>query len=130
MGKYTAIESEFIRERIKETRWENREYIDMLCLIAALMAKSGPGSFAEGMRYHMYQKDWPVECECIRLELEEGRTVSADEFRATKEPRQEEYRRREEKERRHRDKEEKEARRVEERERLDWGGDRGKDREV
>ena len=72
MGRYTAIESQFIRDRIKETRWKDRSYISRLCLIADLMGKSGSSSFAEGMPYYMCQKDWPVECECIRLELEEG----------------------------------------------------------
>jgi hypothetical protein len=120
MGTYTEIQSQFIRDRTKETRWKDRSYISLLCLIADLLGKSGSGSFAEGMPYHMYQQDWPVECECIRLELEEGRTVSADEFRARKEPLQEEYRRREEEEKRRVEREEAEARRLEELEREDW----------
>jgi hypothetical protein len=77
---------------MKESRWKKRSYIYMLCLIADLMAKFGSGSFAQGMPYYLYQRDYPVECECIRQELDEGRTVSADEFRAMKEARREEDR--------------------------------------
>lgn len=57
MGRYTEIQSEFIRDRIKEMRWKDRSYINMLCPIAEFMTKSGSGSFVEGMPYHLYQHD-------------------------------------------------------------------------
>ncbi len=80
---YGSIKTQFVRDRLKETKWEDRGYIDILMhlenRVALSMRKQSPG-WAGGMMYALMCKDYPVEYKCIRREMEEGIRTSLDEF--------------------------------------------------
>jgi len=80
---YDDIRTQFVRDRLKETKWENRSYINILMhledSVALSMRKKSPGP-AGGMMYALMSKDYPVEYKCIRREMEEGVHTSFDEF--------------------------------------------------
>jgi len=78
-----SIKTQFVRDRLKETKWENRSYIDILMHledgIELSMRGKSPG-WAGGMMYAKMRKDCPVEYECIRREMREGISTSFDEY--------------------------------------------------
>lgn len=80
---YDSIRTQFVRDRLKETKFEDRGYIDVLMhledSVALSMRKQSPGP-AGGMMYALMSKDYPVEYECIRREMKEGIRTSFDEF--------------------------------------------------
>ena len=80
---YDDIRTQFVRDRLKETKWEDRGYIDVLMhledSVALSMRGKSPG-WAGGMMYALMSKDYPVEYKCIRREMEEGIRTSFDEF--------------------------------------------------
>ena len=80
---YGDIRTQFVRDRLRETKWEDRGYIDILMhlenRVALSMRKQSPG-WAGGMMYALMCKDYPVEYKCIRREMEEGIRTSFDEF--------------------------------------------------
>lgn len=80
---YGSIKTQFVRDRLRETKWEDRGYIDILMhlenSVALSMRKQSPG-WAGGMMYALMCKDYPVEYKCIRREMEEGIRTSFDEF--------------------------------------------------
>ncbi len=80
---YGDIRTQFVRDRLKETKWENRGYIDVLMhledSVALSMRGKSPG-WAGGMMYALMSKDYPVEYNCIRREMTEGTHTSFDEF--------------------------------------------------
>ena len=80
---YGSIKTQFVRDRLKETKWEDRGYIDILMhlenRVALSMRKQSPG-WAGGMMYALMCKDYPVEYKCIRREMEAGIRTSFDEF--------------------------------------------------
>ena len=80
---YGDIRTKFVRDRLKETKWENRSYINILMhledSVALSMRKKSPGP-AGGMMYALMSKDYPVEYKCIRREMTEGTRTSFDEF--------------------------------------------------
>lgn len=77
------IRTQFVRDRVKETSFDDREYIHDLYLIEKL--QSGRSL---GLAFHMsggVQKlygRYPAEAECIRLEMKEGRYIDAAGFTA------------------------------------------------
>ncbi len=80
---YGSIKTQFVRDRLKETKWEDRGYIDILMhlerSIELSMRKQSPGP-AGGMMYALMRKDYPVEYKCIKREMTEGIRTSFDEF--------------------------------------------------
>ena len=80
---YGDIRTKFVRDRLKETKWEDRGYIDVLMhledSVALSMRKKSPGP-AGGMMYSLMRKDYPVEYECIKREMTEELRTSFDEF--------------------------------------------------
>jgi hypothetical protein len=80
---YDDIRTQFVRDRLKETKWEDRGYIDVLMhledSVALSMRGKSPG-WAGGMMYALMSKDYPVEYKCIRREMTEGTRTSFDEF--------------------------------------------------
>jgi len=82
-SNYGDIRTQFVRDRLKETKWGNRGYIDVLMhledSVALSMRKQSPGP-AGGMMYALMSKDYPVEYKCIRREMTEGIYTSFDEF--------------------------------------------------
>ncbi|HHT72941.1 MAG TPA: hypothetical protein GX008_04420 [Firmicutes bacterium] len=74
------IATEFVRDRLKETEWENRRYIADLCLLESIMKRRGPSSAVEAMFFKGLQSVYPVEYECIKKELTSGERTSQEEF--------------------------------------------------
>ena len=61
---YKNIKSEFIKNKIKETSWKDREYIDDLIQIENFILRGGPNSMAGGYLYHnlkiSYRREWEI----------------------------------------------------------------------
>ena len=66
---YKNIKSEFIKNKIKETPWEAREYIDDLIKIEDFILRGGPHSMAGGYLYHHIKNKYHQEWEIIYKEL-------------------------------------------------------------
>ena len=104
MSSYTEAKTQFIRDRIKETAFGERQYIHQLLWLERIIFRGGPTQWAEGMAYGKMKKDYPLEAEAIGRELQEGKQTTTEEFRAWQEKRRrdsgierEEWRRFEEK---------------------------------
>ncbi|MEA4882749.1 MAG: hypothetical protein VB144_03630 [Clostridia bacterium] len=80
---FTGIRTQFVRDRLKETKWENRGYIGILMHLedAAEITKQGRSwGWSGAMLYGRMKNDYPVEYDCIRREVEQGILTSPDEF--------------------------------------------------
>lgn len=59
---YDTIQSPYIRERLKQTKWEDRGYIRALCeLRAYLRLRSGPGGYAGALVFGSLKQKYPEE---------------------------------------------------------------------
>ena len=70
---------EVCRDRFAETPWAFREYIKNLQGLEEIIS-SGGESFAEAMYYNRLKSKYPVEAECIKLELDSGIYTDPEEF--------------------------------------------------
>lgn len=66
---YKNIKSEFIKNKIKKTPWEAREYIDDLIKIEERALGKGGGGLASGYITVHLKKTYPKEWEIIYKEL-------------------------------------------------------------
>lgn len=81
------IRTRFVRDRLQETRWENRGYIYALMDLEEDMRLSVIGKssgWSAGMKFGLIRKDYPVECECIRREMKDKVFTSPEEFHSMK----------------------------------------------
>lgn len=76
-----GIRTQFVRDRLKETRWGRRGYIECLKLLEKWHAAGGHRGFAAGMWYSAMKRDYPVEDRCIKREIQEGVYTPPEEFR-------------------------------------------------
>lgn len=74
------IMTQFVRDRIKETNWENRFYIADLYKLERFVLNGGPHSMAEALHRKWLTENYPVEHECIRKELQKGEKTGLDEY--------------------------------------------------
>lgn len=77
------IRTRFVRDRLQETRWENRGYIYALMDLEEDMRLSMIGKssgWSAGMKFGRIRKDYPVECECITREMKHKMFTSPEEF--------------------------------------------------
>ncbi len=81
IGMYDEIITEFVRDRIKETSWKDREYISSLQRIERTLWWGGPKQFGEAMSYGNAKSAHPVEWECIKKEIQDGIRTTSEEFR-------------------------------------------------
>ena len=80
---WSNIKTQFVRDRMKETKWEDRQYIGALMTLEerveqGMLGKS-PG-WAAAMLQGRRAAEYPVEYACIEREMTEGITTSYDEF--------------------------------------------------
>jgi len=68
MGPYTNIKSNYIKQKIKETSWENRKYIRMLKLIEKYITVGVVGA-GSGYMIHDFKNKHPEDYEAIWKEL-------------------------------------------------------------
>jgi hypothetical protein len=91
MSDYTEAKTQFIRDRIKETAFHERQYIGRLLWLEDIIYRGGPAhQWAENMAYHAMTHDYPLEAEAITRELQEGNLTTTEEFRALQEKRRRE----------------------------------------
>lgn len=80
---FTGIKTQFVRDRLKETKWENRGYIDILMHLedAVEITKQGRSwGWSGAMLWGRMRHDYPVEYDCIRHEMEQGILTPPEEF--------------------------------------------------
>ncbi|MBM4463834.1 MAG: hypothetical protein FJ012_11025 [Chloroflexi bacterium] len=87
MSNFDEAKTQFIRDRIKETAFHERQYIHHLLWLEDIIFRGGPTQWAEGMAYGGLRKDYPLEAEAIRRELREGKRTTPEEFKALQEER-------------------------------------------
>jgi hypothetical protein len=68
MGIYTGIKSKFIKEKIKNTKWEDSDYIDDLIKIENLILGKVHGWMTGYLRNHL-EDEYPKEFKAIYKEL-------------------------------------------------------------
>jgi hypothetical protein len=77
-----GIRTQFVRDRLRETSWENREYIaDLKALEEWYGSWDRPRGIAAGMWHSSMTDRYRFEAECIKKEIREGIYTSPEEFR-------------------------------------------------
>lgn len=119
MNRYKP-RTQFVLERLRETKWEDRERIAKLVALEGYARNRGSIHPNRRQSYYRLRQEFPVEWECILRELEEGvPTPVAEYHRQRAEYEAERQRHREEQLRFIRKEKEKEARLEAER-RRQW----------
>ncbi|MFC2008504.1 hypothetical protein ACFLUT_00410 [Chloroflexota bacterium] len=85
MADYSTIKTQFLGDRLKETRWEDREYVQQLMAIERIIYQGGPKNGASKVLFDRLAKRYPVELGAMALELRRGELTSPEEFRLLKE---------------------------------------------
>jgi len=65
---YTIIKSRYVKEKIKKTKWENRDYIDVLLLLEGWIINGARG-FAGNLYFHQLKSKYEKEYIAILKEL-------------------------------------------------------------
>lgn len=115
MGQYTNVESKFIKEKIKNTKWDDSGYIDNLIFLEKTIIE-GVHSMGGNYMYRDLQNKYPKEYEAIYKELKPKEWKKL----------QEEEKKDKEKAKREQKKEEEEEELEEEEDRKDWVKAKGK----
>lgn len=77
-----GIKTQFVRDRLRETAWKDREYIaDLKELEELHAAKGGYRGISHAMAHRYLWERYPVEHDCIEKEIEEGIYTPPEEFR-------------------------------------------------
>lgn len=77
---YDEIKTQFVKDRLRETRWYRRRYIDDLMRLERLIAKSPRTGWAGAIVYQGLGERYPVEKACIWAEIKEGNYVPPEGF--------------------------------------------------
>ena len=80
LGPYGPSKTQFIADRMKETRWKHRLYIHQLLALESIISKSGTASHAGSIMWNALAGLHPVEARFIERELGTGEVTSADDF--------------------------------------------------
>ncbi len=81
MADYSTIRTQFVRDRLRATRWEDREYIQQLMGMERVMSQGGPKNSAARLLYDRLVRRYPVEHGAIFTELHRGEVTSEAAFR-------------------------------------------------
>lgn len=81
MADYASIQTQFVLNRLCETRWEDREYIQRLMGIERIISQGGPKNGAARVLYDRLVRRYPVEHGAIYSELSRGEVTSDSQFR-------------------------------------------------
>jgi len=90
MSNLNEAKTQFIRDRITETPYHERHYIGQLLWLEDIIFRGGPTQWAEGMAYGKMKKDYPLEAEAIKRELQGGKQTTTEEFKALQDKRKRE----------------------------------------
>jgi hypothetical protein len=88
MEYLSSISTQFVRDRLRETSWANRQYIEDLYRLERFL-KQGIGGLTSAYLFKSLSDMYPVERECIKRELTTGELTSPPEFARLKRERQE-----------------------------------------
>jgi hypothetical protein len=67
-----SVETRFLKDRIRETAFQDRGKMVLPLLSFERMAKTGPSGYVSAMHYGSIKHRFPVETQCIILELQKG----------------------------------------------------------
>jgi hypothetical protein len=81
VADYSSIRTQFVRDRLRETRWEDREYIQQLMGIERVISQGGPKNGAARLLYERLVRRYPVEHGAIFGELQRGELTTQSHFR-------------------------------------------------
>lgn len=76
MADYSTIRTQFVRDRLRETRWEDREYIQQLMGLERIVSQGGPRNSAARLVYERLVRRYPVEHGAILSELHRGEVTT------------------------------------------------------
>ena len=85
MADYGTIKTQFIGDRLKETKWEDREYVQQLMALERIIYQGGPKNGASKVLFERLIRRYPIEYGAIATELRRGELTSPEEFRLLKE---------------------------------------------
>ena len=88
MADYSTIRTQFVRDRLCETRWEDREYIQQLMGVERIICQGGPRNGAARLLYERLVRRYPVEHGAIFGELHRGEVTTDSHFRLLSEAQQ------------------------------------------
>ncbi len=95
MADYSTIRTQFVAERLKQTRWEDREYIQHLMGIERIVLQGGPLNPASRLLFERLVRRYPVEHGAIVVELRRGEVTTDSQFRLLSEAQEVLWRRQE-----------------------------------
>jgi len=95
VADYSTIRTQFVAERLKQTRWEDREYIQHLMGIERIVLQGGPQNPASRLLCERLVRRYPVEHGSIVVELRRGEVTSDSQFRLLSEAQEVLWRRQE-----------------------------------
>jgi len=93
---YSTIRTQFVADRLKQTRWEDREYIQHLMGIEKIVLQGGPQNPAARLLFERLVRRYPVEHGSIVVELRRGEVTTDCQFRLLSEAQEVLWRRQEE----------------------------------
>ncbi len=120
MPDYSTIKTEFVQQRLRETRWEDRQYVQELMAIERIIAQGGPRTGAARLLYERLIRRYPVEHSAIVLELRRGQLTSHSQFKLLSEAQHILWNRQDELDRRQEEQKEKRKEEKLNRERTQW----------
>jgi hypothetical protein len=120
MPDYATIRTQFVQDRLCETRWEDRQYIQELMAIERIVARGAPRAGTARLLCERLLKRYPVEHGAIALELRRGELTTTAQFKLLSEAQNVLWKTQDELDRRQ--EEQKEQRKEEKlrRERMQW----------
>lgn len=80
MPDYTTIKTQFVHERLQQTRWEDRQYIQELMTLERIVLQGGPRTGASRLLHERLVRRYPVEYGAIISELRRGELTTRSEF--------------------------------------------------
>lgn len=81
MPDYANIKTRFVQQRLRETRWEDRQYVQELMAIERIIIQGGPRTAAARLLYERLSRRYPVEYSAIALELRRGELTTDAQFK-------------------------------------------------
>jgi hypothetical protein len=88
VADYSTIRTQFVRDRLRETRWEDREYIQQLMGIERIICQGGARNSAARLLYERLVRRYPIEHCAIFSELQRGEVTTDSHFRVLSEAQQ------------------------------------------
>jgi len=92
---YSTIRTQFVADRLRQTRWQDREYIQHLMGMEKIVLQGGPQNAAARLLYERLVRRYPVEHGAIVIELRRGEVTTEAQFKLLSEAQEVLWRRQE-----------------------------------